>query len=333
MATYRDAGVNLDAAERAVDRMSRSVTSTWGKDVVGRFGGFAAGIRMPAGYRDPVLMMSTDGVGTKAEVARQADRLDGLGWDLVAMCADDLAAAGARPLAMTDYLSVGRLLPERVARIVTSVAQACSEAEIALLGGETAEHPGVMEPDEFDLAGAVVGVVEADEVVDGAEVEPGQVILGLESPNLRSNGFSLIRKAVLTRIDLDSPLADGTAAAVLLAPSVLYSPAIQRLLVAVPVAAMAHITGGGIAGNLTRVLPDEVDAAIDTASWQRPAVFTEIAAIGSVAEPDMYTTFNMGIGFVVVVASADVTAAQDALGIASRVIGGTVPGTGAVRLG
>ncbi len=333
MATYRDAGVDLEAADQAVDRIDAPVTATWGSDVIGSFGGFAAGIRVPGGFTDPVLMMSTDGVGTKAEVARRAGRLDGLGWDLVAMCADDLAAAGARPIAMTDYLAVGELIPERVERIVTSVARACREAGIALLGGETAEHPGVMKADEFDLAGAVVGIVEANRVVDGTAVEPGQVVIGLESPNLRSNGFSLLRSAVLTRIGLDSPLAEGTAAEVLLAPSVVYSPAIQRLLAAVPVAAMAHVTGGGITSNLARVLPDFVDAVIDRAAWPRPAVFSEVAEIGEIGEADMFTTFNMGIGFVAIVAPGDGAAAREALEVPSHVIGSVGAGSGSARLG
>jgi phosphoribosylformylglycinamidine cyclo-ligase len=277
-------------------------------------------------------MMSTDGVGTKAEVARRADRLEGLGSDLVAMCADDLAAAGARPIAMTDYLAVGALVPERVERIVTSVARACGEAGIALLGGETAEHPGVMEADEFDLAGAVVGVVEADGVVDGTTVASGHVVIGLESPNLRSNGFSLVRSAVLSRIGLDSPLAEGTAAEVLLAPSVVYSPAIQHLLAAVPVAAMAHVTGGGITSNLARVLPGAVDAVIERDSWPRPPVFAEIAAIGGITEADMFTTFNMGVGFLAIVSPDDVAAAQQALGTRTHVIGTVVDGSGAARL-
>jgi phosphoribosylformylglycinamidine cyclo-ligase len=332
MPTYRDAGVDLEAADRAVERIDGPVTATWGSDVIGSFGGFAAGIRVPGGFTDPVLMMSTDGVGTKAEVARRADRLDGLGWDLVAMCADDLAAAGARPLAMTDYLAVGELIPERVERIVASVAAACRQAGIALLGGETAEHPGVMEPDEFDLAGAVVGVVEADRVVDGSAVEPGQVVIGLESPNLRSNGFSLVRSAVLSKIGLAGPLAGGTAAEVLLAPSVVYSPAIQRLLAAVPVAAMAHITGGGITANLARVLPDTVDAVVDRASWPRPAVFDEVAAIGGIAEAEMFTTFNMGVGFIVIVSPEDVAAAREALETATHVIGTVIQGSGSARL-
>ena len=193
MATYRDAGVDLDAADAVLDRIKPAVTRTWHDGVMGGFGGFAAGIRIPAGYRNPVLMMSTDGVGTKAELARQAGRFDGLGWDLVAMCIDDLVAAGARPIAMTDYMAVGRIDVDMVSAIVASVAAACEEAGVALLGGETAEHPGVMEMDAFDLAGAALGVVEADAVIDGSAIRPGDAVIGLESPNLRSNGFSFVR--------------------------------------------------------------------------------------------------------------------------------------------
>ncbi|NND01192.1 MAG: phosphoribosylformylglycinamidine cyclo-ligase [Acidimicrobiia bacterium] len=332
MATYKDAGVDLEAADEAVDRMRAHVTATWSADVVGGFGGFAAGIKIPRGYSEPVLMMSTDGVGTKAEVARRAGLFDGLGWDLVAMCADDLAAAGARPLAMTDYLAVGKLDPDWVERIVSSIAAACTACDVALIGGETAEHPGVMEADEFDLAGAVVGIVEDGHVVDGAAVQPGQAVLGLHSPNLRSNGFSLIRSAVLPKIGLDEPLTDGPAAEVLLAGSVLYSPAIQRLLAAVPVAAMAHVTGGGIAGNLRRVLPSTVDAEVDPATWSRPAVFDEIADIGGIDTTTMFQTFNMGVGFIAVVDQSSVAAAREAVGIDSTVIGQTVGGSGEVRI-
>lgn len=332
MATYKDAGVDLDAADEAIARIGGAVTATWGRNVIGDFGGFAAGIKIPPGYREPVLMMSTDGVGTKAEVARQAELFDGLGWDLVAMCADDLAVAGARPLAMTDYIAVGRLMPDRVERIVTSVAAACGEAGIALLGGETAEHPGVMEPDEFDLSGAVVGIVEADSVVDGSGARPGQVIVGLASPNLRSNGFSLIRQAVLPRVNLDDALQDGTVAEVLLAGSVLYSPAVLRMLAAVPVSAMAHVTGGGLAANLKRVLPAGVDAELDLNSWHRPAIFAEVAHIGGISQAEMYATFNMGIGYLAVLDESDVDSAVAALEMPAAIVGVLTAGTGEVHL-
>ncbi len=337
MATYRDAGVDLDAADTLVRRIKPAVTKTWHDGVVGGFGGFAAGITIPAGYTEPVLMMSTDGVGTKAELARAADMLDGLGWDLVAMCIDDLAAAGARPIAMTDYLAVGSLDVDRVARLVASVAVACDAADVALLGGETAEHPGVMEPGVFDLAGTAIGVVEHGAEVDGSAISAGDVVIGIDSPNVRSNGFSLIRAAVLDRHDLAAPLPGfaSTAAETLLEPSVLYTPVVGRLLAAVDVHGMAHVTGGGLPGNVARILPPGCDAVIDATTWDTPPVFAAIASIGAIARDEMFRTFNMGIGFVVVVASRDADAALDALRHDRRrafVIGEITPGTGGVRL-
>lgn len=337
MATYRDAGVDLDAADAVVASIADDVTATWGGNVVGGFGGFAAGLRLPPGYRNPVLMMSTDGVGTKAEVARQADRLDGLGWDLVAMCIDDLVAAGATPIAMTDYLAVGRIDVDRVERIVRSVAAACSEAGVALLGGETAEHPGVMADDAFDLAGAALGVVDAGEEIDGCAIEPGDVVVGIASPNLRANGFSLVRKVVLGQLDLADamPGCGGSVAEVVLEPSVLYTPAVLALLDEVPVHGMAHITGGGLPGNLARILPVSCDCRIDTTAWIPPAVFTAIQQLGNVPGGEMFRTFNMGIGFVVVVPPA---VAEHAIEVLSRgrtrseIIGTIVDGSGEVRL-
>jgi len=189
MTTYRTTGVNLDAADAVVSSIEQAVTATWGDNVVGSFGGFAAGVTLPQGYTKPVLMMSTDGVGTKAELARQTDNLDGLGWDLVAMCIDDLVAVGARPIAMTDYIATGRIDVGRIERIVGSVAAACTHAGVALIGGETAEHPGVMDPDVFDIAGAALGVLESGSAIDGSAIAPGHIVIGLVSPNLRSNGF------------------------------------------------------------------------------------------------------------------------------------------------
>ncbi len=314
MTTYRSSGVDLEAAERVVEEIGHDVTATWGDDVVGGFGGFAAGIRLPAGYTRPVLMMSTDGVGTKADLARRAGRLDGLGFDLVAMCIDDLAAAGARPLAMTDYLAVGELDVDVVATLVRSVAAACAGAGVALLGGETAEHPGVMPAGDFDLAGAAFGVVEEGSQVDGSAVVPGDVVVGVASPNLRSNGFSLVRAVLADGPALDDrlPGCEGTVAEVVLAPSVVYAPAIVDLVAAVEVHGMAHVTGGGLPGNIPRILPAGCDAVIETGSWEVPPVFAAIQHLGGVPDEDMYSTFNMGIGFVVVVppAAADATIAS-----------------------
>jgi phosphoribosylformylglycinamidine cyclo-ligase len=221
------------------------------------------------------------------------------------MCVDDLAAAGACPIAMTDYLAVGRIDVERVARIVASVADACAAAGVALLGGETAEHPGVLAGDAFDLAGAALGVVERGREVDGSAIRPGDAVVGLASPNLRSNGFSLVRATVLSRLGLDDELPNTgrTVVDVVLEPSVLYSPTVQDLLTRCTVHGMAHITGGGLPGNLPRILPAGCDAVIDTAAWAPPAVFGAVAQLGGTPHDEMFRTFNMGVGMVLVVRS------------------------------
>ena len=334
---YRDAGVDVAGADRFVASIGDAVAATWGGRVVGGFGGFATGIRMPPGYERPVLMMTTDGVGTKAEVARIAGKLDGLGWDLVAMCVDDLAAAGARPLALTDYLAVGRLDPEVAGALVRSVAAACSAAGCALLGGETAEHPGVMERDRFDLAGAAVGIVEEGSEVTGAAIADGDRIVAVSSPNLRANGFSLIRTLVLPRLGLDEefPGTAHTVTDVMLEPSVIYAPAVMTALEAGPVHGLAHVTGGGIAGNLRRVLPAGLHATVDTATWDPPPVFAGVARIGGIGRDDMFATFNMGVGFLAVVppaAAADVITAFAAGGHDAWVAGSVGPGARGVTL-
>ncbi|MDH3540497.1 MAG: phosphoribosylformylglycinamidine cyclo-ligase [Acidimicrobiia bacterium] len=294
--SYRDAGVDLAAAEQHVGRIAPLVTATWYPSVVGGFGGFAAGIELPPGYDRPVLMLSTDGVGTKLEIARRTGLWDGVGFDLVAMCVDDLVAAGAKPLAFVDYLAVGSLDPDRDTRIVAGIASACREAGCALLGGETAEHPGVMDPDHVDLAGAALGVVERGRELDGAAIRPGDIIIGLPSPNLRSNGFSLVRR-ILEDVDLQStfPGEDATFGEVLLRPSVLYSPSV--IPVTELVKAGVHVTGGGLAGNVVRVLPEGTKAVIDTSTWRSPNVFEQIRRLGALSFETMAETFNLGIGF------------------------------------
>jgi len=306
MPTYRESGVDLGAAERLIAQIGPAVQGTWDERVVGGFGGFAAGIRVPSGYQRPVLMMSTDGVGTKIELARVTRRFDGLGFDLVAMCVDDLAAVGARPLAFTDYLAVGALQPERESVLIESVAAACVAANCALLGGETAEHPGTMSVDAFDLAGAALGIVEEGEEVTGASMRVGDRIIGVESPNLRSNGFSLVR-TVLGDVDLETSLDDGRSVAdVLLEPSVIYSPAVLDAVATGWVRGLAHITGGALPGNLPRVVPSGHGVVIRRGSWSVPAVFGYLQDLGSIAEDEMYRTFNMGIGFAATVPSAGV---------------------------
>ncbi len=299
--TYAGAGVDLEGADRHVARIEPLVTATWGPNVVGGFGGFAAGVELPDGYRRPVLMMSTDGVGTKLELARRSGLWDGVGFDLVAMCCDDLAVVGAEPIAFVDYLAVGSLDGERDARIVGSIARACAAAGAALVGGETAEHPGVMEPDSVDLAGAALGVVERGAEITGSAIEPGHVLIGLRSPNLRSNGFSLVRRVLAgTPLDAPFPGEDDSVAEVVLRPSVLYGPAARAAADTGLVRGMAHITGGGIPGNLIRPLPDGCRAVVDRAAWDIPNVFTQIQRMGDVSDDAMAETFNLGIGFCIV---------------------------------
>lgn len=299
---YRAAGVDLDAADAHVDRIGPLVTATWGEGVVGGFGGFAAGVRIPPGYRAPVLMMCTDGVGTKLELARRTGRWDGVGFDLVAMSVDDLVVAGATPLAFVDYMAVAKLDADRDATIVGSIADACAVARCALVGGETAEHPGVMETDAVDLAGAAVGVVEDGEELSPERVRAGDVVVGLRSPNLRSNGFSLVRK-VFEGADLDDrfPEYDASIGEVLLEPSVIYAPSILAAIAAGGVRAAAHVTGGGLLANLARSVPDHLNAVVDQWSWEWPHVFTEIQRRGGYATEEMRRTFNLGIGFCLVV--------------------------------
>lgn len=292
MTSYRQAGVDLEGAERHTSAIAEAVVATWSDDVIGGFGGFAAGIRIPQGMKSPVLMMSTDGVGTKLEIARRTGRWGGVGFDLVAMCVDDLAAAGARPLGFVDYLAVGSLQPGRDRAIVASVAAACERAGCPLLGGETAEHPGVMDADTVDLAGAVMGAVEEESVLGPDRVEEGDLVVGLHSPNLRSNGFSLVRAVLGDEIGEHSEL--------LLEPSVIYSPSVLMAADRGGVRSAAHITGGGLAANLARALPEGLGALIDVSNWERPEVFDFIASRG-VSEDDMRLTFNLGIGFCLVV--------------------------------
>lgn len=337
MTSYENAGVNLDAADELVDRIGWRVTSTWTEDVVGGFGGFAAGLQVPVGFDHPILMMSTDGVGTKAEIARQTGLFEGLGYDLVAMVADDLAAAGAQPIAMTDYIAVGRLDVDMVEALVESITDACSESDIALLGGETAEHPGVMGADQFDVSATALGIVEMGEEVNPENVGASDVIIGVLSPNLRSNGFSLVRAIVSKHLTLDGdfPDTDTPTAHVLLDPSIVYAPTIVNLLARVQPHGLAHITGGGLPGNVIRVLPEGTRAVIERSRWEVPHVFKVLQRLGQVPEADMYRTFNMGIGFTAVVAEGDVDATLKAFAVSelpAAVIGRVVDGDRGVEI-
>jgi phosphoribosylformylglycinamidine cyclo-ligase len=317
--TYAGAGVSIDAGEAAVDRIKPLVRSTYRPEVLGDIGGFGGLFDVAAlGMRRPVLVSTTDGVGTKALVAAAAKRYDTIGLDLVAMCVDDLVCQGAQPLFFLDYVSIGKLDPDQIEQLVAGIATGCRQAGCALIGGEMAEHPGVMAPGEFDLVGFAVGAAERDALLTGEAVTPGDVLLGLPSPNLRSNGFSLARRVMfdVAGRDLDDPAWDGATTSVadeLLDPSVIYAPAVLDALRLAEVHAVAHITGGGIPGNLVRVLAPGTEAVVDAGAWEAPRIFSEIQRLGDVDTDEMRRVFNCGIGMVLVLPAAQVTPAVAAL--------------------
>ena len=339
--TYEAAGVSIGAGEAAVDAIKAEVRSTFRPEVIGDIGGFGGLFRFDqTKYADPVLVSSTDGVGTKANVATAVGRFDSIGLDLVAMCVDDLVCTGAEPLFFLDYISVGHLDPSQAKQLVAGVAEGCRQAGCALIGGEMAEHPGMMAPGEFDLVGFAVGVVDREQMITGEDVTPGDVLIGLPSPGLRSNGYSLARRLMfdVAGRSVGDPAWDGTDAPTvgdeLLVPSVIYSPAIRALVDAVEVHSIAHITGGGLPGNLNRVLGEHSDALVDPGSWEWPMIFTELQRIGDVDVDEMRKVFNLGVGMVVVVPQAAADAAMSALartGVQARRIGEVVAGSGIVH--
>ncbi|MBI4611596.1 MAG: phosphoribosylformylglycinamidine cyclo-ligase [Candidatus Rokubacteria bacterium] len=315
--TYKQSGVDIEAAEEAVRRIVPLARTTFRPEVLGGIGAFAGFFRVPAGYREPVLVASTDGVGTKLKIAVMLDRHDTIGIDLVAMGVNDVLVHGAAPLFFLDYLAVPRVVPAQVEAIVRGIAEGCRQAGASLIGGETAELPGVYAEGEYDLAGFAVGVVERDRIVDGSAVKPGHRILGLASSGLHSNGYSLARKVIFERLGLGvgAPLPGGERSVgdELLVPTRIYVKPILDLLAALPVSAMAHVTGGGITGNLPRVLPEGCRAVIERGAWPVPGIFQLIQTGGGVAAAEMYRTFNMGIGYLVVVAPEHVAAAKQRL--------------------
>ena len=338
---YRSAGVDIEAGEEAVRRIRAHVESTTRPEVIGGIGGFGALFALdPGKYRDPVLVSSTDGVGTKAMVATAARRFDTIGIDLVAMCVDDIACQGAEPLWFLDYVSVGHLDPDQVEQLVAGVAEGCRQAGCALIGGEMAEHPGAMGPGEFDLVGFAVGVVERSQLVTPERVGAGDVLIGLPSPGLRSNGYSLARRVLLDvgGRALDDPAWEGaphTLADELLVPSVIYSPAIRALATEEGLHGVAHITGGGLPGNVPRMLPNHLDAVIHRSTWDVPPIFGEIAHVGGVLEQEMERVFNLGIGMVVAVAAENAASADRVLrahGHDAVVVGEVVDGSGQLTL-
>jgi phosphoribosylformylglycinamidine cyclo-ligase len=325
---YRKAGVDLEAAAAAVDLIRDVASKATRPEVATSIGGFAGLYRIDGGR---LLAAGADGVGTKTEIARMAGRLDTIGIDLVAMCANDVVCTGAEPLFFLDYLAVERVIPEEVAAIVSGVAEGCRRAGCALLGGETAEHPGVMEPGRFDLAGFCVGVVEESAVLDPSMVEEGDVLIGLPSTGLHSNGYSLVRQALLdsgkyslgdTVEGLSRPLADE-----LLEPTAIYAPVLAELVRNGLVKSAAHVTGGGLEENIPRALPEHLGAELDTSSWEIPPIFELLEREADLTEDEMRSTFNCGLGMVLVTSPKSIDGALGASPKARR-IGHVVAGSG-----
>jgi phosphoribosylformylglycinamidine cyclo-ligase len=370
---YAAAGVDVEAGDRAVALMRAAIESTRRPEVVGSIGGFAGAIAVPAGYREPLIVSSTDGVGTKTAIAAALGRWESVGIDLVAMCADDVVCSGAEPLAFLDYIAVGRIDPEAVAELVEGVASGCREAGCALVGGETAEHPGLMEMGTFDLAGTCLGVVERADLLDATAARAGDVILGLPSSGLHSNGFTLVRALLAQyQIPLERPyleqltlslgdagrdaastiepgVALATIGDVLLTPTRIYSRTVLAMRAALRDAGhdlkgVAHVTGGGLPGNVPRALPADLGARVDPSRWPIPSSIGLMAALAGIDGPELRATFNGGIGMVLVVAPDAVPAAMaaapeaieigevaTAAALGSRYAEGTLEATGRVH--
>ncbi len=338
--TYAEAGVNIDAGNRAVKLMKETVASTFRPGVLTGIGGFGGLFAIDtAKYRQPVLVSGTDGVGTKLRIAFLLDKHDTIGIDAVAMCVNDILALGAEPLFFLDYLAVGRLEPEKVADIVAGVAEGCRQAGCALIGGETAEMPDFYGDGEYDIAGFAVGAAERDRIIDGSTITPGDVLIGLPSSGLHSNGYSLARRVLLGNkgypVDHVHPALGRSVGEEMLAPTRIYVRPVLALTEQCTVKGIAHITGGGLSENVPRMLPPGTSAQIDTSTWDKPAVFELIAREGPVERAEMYRVFNMGIGLVLAVAENEAGTALAELvrqGEDARVIGRVIAGAGSVTL-
>ncbi len=308
--SYRDAGVDIDEGDALIDDIGAEVASTRRPEVLGGLGGFGALFEMPPGrYRHPVLVSGTDGVGTKLKLAIQMRQYDGVGIDLVGMCVNDVLVQGAEPLFFLDYYATGKLDRRAAAGVIKGIAEGCRQAGCALIGGETAEMPGMYALGDFDLAGFCVGVVEKDDILDGSQVKTGDAVIGLASSGPHSNGYSLIRKIIeVGEHDLSQPFEDSTLGKVLLKPTRIYVKPLLELLKNRTVHALAHITGGGLLENIPRVLPAGTAVRLDRSAWQRPAIFDWLQAEGGINDVEMHRTFNCGIGMIVVLPAAHVDA-------------------------
>lgn len=314
--SYKDAGVDINAGETLVERIKGVAKRTARPEVLGGLGGFGALCEIPQGYKQPVLVSGTDGVGTKLRLAMQLEQHDNIGIDLVAMCVNDLVVCGAEPLFFLDYYATGKLNVDTAARVVTGIGKGCELAGCSLVGGETAEMPGMYEGEDYDLAGFCVGVVEKSKIIDGSTVAAGDVLIALPSSGPHSNGYSLIRKIIdVSGVDVKTTVIDGKPLAdLLMAPTRIYVKALLELIRNAPIVkAIAHITGGGLLDNIPRVLPNKTVAKIDVASWQRPEVFNWLQTQGNVDETEMHRVLNCGVGIVICVAEDDLDLALDNL--------------------
>jgi phosphoribosylformylglycinamidine cyclo-ligase len=334
---YKDSGVDIDKANEAMRSIARDVRSTWGDGVLSEEGAFGGLFRVPDGYSEPVLVSSTDGVGTKLLVASLAQRFDTVGRDLVNHCVNDILVQGARPLYFLDYVAAGRIEPDVVAEVVKGLAAACRENGCALIGGETAEMPGVYHGDDFDLAGTIVGIVERKAIIDGSSIAPGDVVLAFESNGLHTNGFSLARRIAFEAagLDVDDEIEElgCTAADELLRVHRSYLAPVTAMMERVTVKGLAHVTGGGIVENLPRILPEGCAATIRRGSWPEPPVFGWLADRGQVPEAEMFRVFNMGAGMLVVVGREEAARIPDTLaGVRNHNVGEVVAGDGFVDI-
>ncbi|MFL0796853.1 MAG: phosphoribosylformylglycinamidine cyclo-ligase [Cellvibrionaceae bacterium] len=304
--SYKDAGVDIDAGNALVDRIKGVAKRTSRPGVMAGLGGFGALFELPTGYKEPVLVSGTDGVGTKLKLAMDLNIHDTIGIDLVAMCVNDLVVAGAEPLFFLDYYATGKLNVDAAASVVEGIGTGCEQAGCALVGGETAEMPGMYEGEDYDLAGFCVGVAEKSKLIDGSKVTAGDALIGLPSSGPHSNGYSLIRKIIeVSGASLNDTFGESTLGKTLLAPTRIYVKPLLELFKQVDVKSLSHITGGGLQENLPRVLPEGTSAVIDTNSWQRPAIFDWLQEQGNIEHEELHRTFNCGIGMIVCVAEAD----------------------------
>jgi len=326
--TYRDAGVDIDAGDKLVEKIKPFARRTLREGVLAGIGGFGALFEISRNYREPVLVSGTDGVGTKLKLACELNRHDTIGVDLVAMSVNDILTQGAEPLFFLDYYACGRLDVATATKVIKGIAAGCEQAGCALIGGETAEMPGMYPKDEYDLAGFAVGIVEKSEIIDGSLIAEGDILLGLASNGAHSNGYSLIRKIIeMKRVDLSAQLAGKTLSDLILAPTRIYVKPVLKLIKSVNVKGLAHITGGGLTENVPRVLPKGLAAHIERGAWTTPPLFTWLKEQGNVAEREMHRVFNCGIGMVAIVSAEEAAAAEALL----AKTGETVWRIGAVR--